>query len=110
VANANRFNDPPEDGFEYVIVSVYARLIATDDTHESIDRSAFRSTGDSNTLHDRPSVVGPEPRLDFDLFPGGEVSGMIVVQATVDETGLMLVFEPLWDFSGQNRRFLSLEP
>jgi hypothetical protein len=106
---ANQFNDPPDEGMEYVAARVNVRYISTTDKAETIDGSSFNTTGSANTLYDLPLVVDPEPALDVALFPGGEYEGWVVLQAAQGETGLTLVFEPLFDFSGKNRRFLSLE-
>jgi hypothetical protein len=106
---ANQFNDPPEPGMEYVAVKVHARLISTEDRAVAIDNSYFKSTGSAGVLYDQPSVVDPDPMLDVSLFPGGQYEGWVVLQAAQDETGLTAVFEPLFDFGNENRRFLALE-
>src|SRR3990172_7693419 len=104
------FNEPPAEGMEYVAAKLYVRYIGVEDKSENIDGSFFQLTGSNGILYDNPSVVDPDPPLDISLFPGGEYEGWIVVQAAEGETGIMLVFEPLWDFSGTNRRYISLEP
>lgn len=109
VQEANQFNDPPDEGMEYVAARVNVRYISTTDKAETIGGSSFKTVGSANTLYDLPLVVDPEPALDVALFPGGEYEGWVVLQAAQGETGLTLVFEPLFDFSGKNRRFLSLE-
>jgi len=109
VQEANQFNDPPDEGMEYVAARVNVRYINTTDKAETIGGSSFKTVGSANTLYDLPPVVDPEPALDVALFPGGEYEGWVVLQAAQGETGLTLVFEPLFDFSGKNRRFLSLE-
>jgi hypothetical protein len=106
---ANRFNDPPEEGFEYVAIRLHAQFISSQDKSEEIGRSSFKITGSAGELYSLPSVVGPSPRLNAQLYPGGEIEGWIVMQVLEDETDLLLVFEPLFDFSNRNRRFLSLE-
>ena len=106
---ANQFNDPPESRMEYVAVRVHARVISTEDRAVGIDGSYFKSTGSAGVLYDQPSVVDPDPVLDVTLFPGGQYEGWVVLQAAQGETGLTAVFEPLFDFSNKNRRFLSLE-
>ncbi len=104
----NQFNDPPPAGMEYVAVRVRARYIKPEDGTGRIDSNSFKILGSSNVLHDAPSVVDPEPALDVTLYPGGEAEGWIIVQAKVDESDLLLVFDPLFDYGGQNRRFLAL--
>lgn len=107
---ANQFNDPPQEGFEYIAVKIHVRYIGTEDKPTNMDGTFFKSTGSAGILHDAPRVVDPSPQLDISLYPGGEFEGWIVVQASVGETNMMLVFEPLFDFSGNNKRFISLEP
>jgi len=110
VQEANQFNDPPKDGFEYIAVRIHVRYIGSEEKPTSIDGSYFKSTGSAGILHDAPSIVDPSPQLDISLYPGGEYEGWIVVQASVGETNMMLVFEPIFDFSDKNKRFISLEP
>jgi hypothetical protein len=109
VQEVNQFNDPPEEGMEYVAVKLHVRYISTVDESTDIDGTYFNSTGSAGVLYDIPSVVDPEPALNAYLFPGGEAEGWVVVQVAEGETGIMLVFEPLWDFSDENKRFISLE-
>ncbi len=110
IQEANQFNEPPLEGFEYIAVKVHVRYIGTEDKAEFIDGSFFKSTGSAGVLYDAPTVVDPSPQLDISLYPGGEYEGWIVVQASQGETNMSLVFEPLFDFSGGNKRFISLEP
>lgn len=108
VLSANQYNDPPEDGFEYVAIKVYAHNIGTEDKATDIDSYSFNTTGSAGILHDVPSIVEPEPALSVSLYPGGEFEGWIIMQASVGETGLILIYEPWIDFSDNNKRFLSL--
>ena len=110
VYETNKFNDPPEEGMEYIAVKIQARYIGIEDRAENIDNSSFKTTGSASVLYDRPYVIGPDPELSVSLFPGGEYVGWVIVQAAKGETGLMLVFEPLFDISNKNQRFISLEP
>lgn len=110
VEEANQFNDPPLEGYEYIAVKIHIRFIGTEDKAETIDGSFFKSTGSAGILHDIPIVVDPSPQLDISLYPGGEYEGWIVLQALQGETNMALVFEPLFDFGGTNKRFISLEP
>lgn len=109
VQEANQFNEPPLEGFEYIAVKVHVRYIGTEDNAVNLDGSFFKSTGSAGILHDMPSVVDPSPQLDIWLYPGGESEGWVVVQASQGETNMTLVFEPWFDFSGDNKRFISLE-
>lgn len=105
---ANRYNDLPAPGMEYVLVRVRARYIRSDETLARIDSSWFKIIGAANVLHDAPAIVEPTPALEARLFSGGEAEGWIVMQARRDEADLLLVFDPPFDHDGLNRRYLLL--
>src|SRR5690606_13232574 len=102
VMEANQFNDPPEDGMEYIIVNIYARNISSTEDSNNIDWTYFNITGNANIKYEHPSIVSPEPRLNIDLYPGGVTEGWIVLQAGIDEENLIIIFDPIFDFSGKN--------
>lgn len=110
VQDANQFNDPPIEGMEYIAAKLKVRYIGTAEKLVSLNNYDVKSTGSVGQLYDYASVVVPQPDLDAHLFPGAEVTGWVVLLATISETDLVAVFEPAWDFSGDNTRFLSLEP
>ena len=105
----NHFNDPPGEGMEYIAVKVHARSIATEDDAVWLDSGAFGTLGSDGTEYSAPPVVDPEPALDAVLYPGGEATGWIVVQAKVGDPTL-LVFQPFTDFEKINRRYFALKP
>ena len=100
---ANQFNDPPEAGMEYVAARVRVQYIDAEDTRGNISSGDFKTVGSTNVLHDAPAVVDPEPALDATLYPSGVAEGWIIVQATGNESNLLLVFDPLFDYSNRNR-------
>lgn len=110
VQEANQFNDPPDEGMEYVTVRAHVRYISTVDESASIDDFHFKTTGSAGVLYDRPSIVDPRPQLDVTLYPGGEYEGWVALQAAQGETDLLAVFDPPFSMSSTNRRFISLEP
>jgi hypothetical protein len=110
IQEANQFNDPPEEGMEYLLAKVKIRYIGTTDEAMRIDKYSFESTGSQNELYDSASVSPPEPVLDVALYPGGEFEGWVPLLAAEEETNLMLVFTPWADFDNQNRRYLSISP
>jgi hypothetical protein len=105
----NQFNDPPAEGMEYVAVKVRARNLNTRDEDVWLDGNSFMTLGSDGATYDSPPVVDPEPALDARLYPGGEATGWIVVQAKIDDPTL-LVFQPFTDFEKINRRYFSLTP
>jgi hypothetical protein len=105
----NQFNDAPAEGMEYVAVKVRARNLNTRDEDVWLDGNSFMTLGSDGAMYDSPPVVDPEPALDARLYPGGEATGWIVVQAKIDDPTL-LVFQPFTDFEKINRRYFSLTP
>jgi hypothetical protein len=57
----------------------------------------------------RPGAA-PEPGLDAYQYPGGETEGWVILQVAVDETDIMVIFEPIFAFTDEDKRFMSLEP
>ena len=108
VQSANQFNEPPAEGMEYVAVKLLVRNISTNDRPVNIDGSSFELTGERNVLYNRPSVVDPEPALDVDLYPGGQYEGWTIMTAGMGEEQLLVRFEPFFEFSSDNVRYLAL--
>ena len=108
VREADRFNDDPDQGMEYVQVRVRARSIGAGADAVQIDESWFSTIGGEDVRWDAPKLIEPRPWLEAQLYSGGAGEGWVTLQAAVDETDLLLVFEPLFDFSGEARRYLAL--
>jgi Domain of unknown function (DUF4352) len=111
IKQANQFNEPAPDGQEYVLVKLKARYLGTDDPDETenISGSYLKITGEKNVVYEGPSIVPPEPVLDATLFAGGETEGWEVLSVSKDEKGLMVIFEPLFSFSNEDIRYISIE-
>ena len=106
---ADKYSDPPEEGREYVVAKIAARNISIKDIASEISGNRFRATGSANVLYEHPWESAPKPPLDADLFPGGKTEGWVIAQVAVGESDIMLRFAPLFDFTGENTRFLALE-
>jgi len=102
----NKFNDPPEPGMEYILVKVYARYIGIDEEGDSIDDYEFESVGSLNILYDNPSIVEPDPGLDFHNYPGGEIEGWVTLSIAESEALPVMIYDPLFDRN--NTRYLAL--
>lgn len=109
VQEANPYNEAPREGMEYVAVKAHVRYISTVDESISVDNFYFKTTGSAGVLYDPPSIVDPSPVMEVTLYPGGEYEGWVTLEAAQDETDLLVVFEPAFDMTQTNRRFLSLE-
>jgi len=109
VLGAHNFNDPPEAGTGYLVPKVRVRYIGLEDAPKHMDSGSFESSGNGGQLYDPPFVDAPHPPLDVTLYPGGQYDGWLVVQVAQNEIGPVFVFEPFLEWSGQNRRYLSLQ-
>lgn len=110
VKEANPFNEPPHECYEYIVVKVHVRYLGKEEKAVNINREYFISTGGHGLLHETPNVVSPSPRLDTWLFPGGEVEGWVVIEVYKGETRITLIFNPQLDEYYFNHRYISLEP
>lgn len=95
---ASAFNGPPEDeAMEYVLVRMRVRYVGASTEGLSVDPAFFDSAGGDGTLYDRPSITdvrNPEPFLQAELLPGGQVEGWVTVLSPKGDTGAMLVIQP----------------
>ncbi len=105
---ANQFNDPPPDGLIYVLAHVRVRYIGLAEGKHNVSESDFALFTGAGEVFASPSVVEPEPELYFDLFAGGEADGWVVLQAPAEAKNMILQFNPYYDNSGANLRYLSL--
>ena len=109
VLETNSFNDPPEAGNRFYIVTVEVSYVSGNDSI-AVRYADYRLIGDKRvvykTFEDSCGFIPDE--LDAELFPGGKTEGNICFQVGNDEGGFVLIHEPLSAFD-EERRFLSLE-
>ncbi len=108
VMEANEFNDPPGEGFEYILLKIYVRNLDTVEEAKDIDGSMFHLTADNNILYRYPYLVEPEPELEVRLYPGGEWTGWLAYKVGTGEEDPLLVFGDVFDLEDEGR-FIALE-
>jgi hypothetical protein len=104
----NQFNDPPDEGMEYLAVRARVKDLNPQDDFTMIGSGWFKTVGSKNVFYDAPSVVDPEPALEAYLYPGGEVEGWVILQFGQGEGNAQIVFDPLFDTDHTNRRYIAL--
>ena len=104
---ANEYNDPPEEGMEYVLVRASVRNISDDDEPKRCDYDLLDIVGQNREIYDKPFLTEPEPELDAWLYPNGETEGWVVLQVAEDEGGLVLILSD--SYFSSDKRYLSLE-
>ena len=109
IKEGNQFNEPPEEGMEFIAVLVGVQKVGSTNRSDNISSYEFKSTGSAEIIHDPTYVIEPPPALEVNLYPGGEYQGWVVVQGEIGEENMVLIYEPDLDFTGENTRYLSLE-
>jgi hypothetical protein len=109
IQQANQFNDPPQEGMEYILIKMKATSTAEDSEEHSISDRDFNLTGSRLIQYSPASVVEPDPALDAILFAGGETEGWIGFSVGKNEDNLILVFDELANFDENRFRFFALE-
>ncbi|MGC9399215.1 MAG: hypothetical protein ACP5HM_08760 [Anaerolineae bacterium] len=86
---ANSLNDPPPEGWEYLLLELTVKFRAKDRDKESL---GLYVTGDGGVFYDGFAAVPPEPRLDVDFTPGASNTGWHAFSIPQDEAALLLAF------------------
>jgi hypothetical protein len=92
---ANQFNDPPPDGFEFVLLLVEAAYTGPDDGVLELSKSMASSVTNrriiaySDTFTYSPCCV--EPEFDMQLLSGGTGEGWIALPVAVDDPNPLLL-------------------
>ena len=109
VLETNQFNDPPETGSKFYLVTVSVDYVSGADSL-AIAESNYSLVGDNRVVYtpfENPCGVIPD-ELGAELFPGGQAEGNVCFQVESDDANFVLIHEPFLSFDGE-RRFLSLE-
>ena len=110
---ANSFNDPPAEGFEYVLAWARVRYLGfpPEDSNKLVTKSMFLGVSGQEEVAQQ-SAVEPEPRIQTMLFPGGVAEGWIVVQVPINDPDARIVFREQsfgFDPDDPQVRFLAIE-
>jgi hypothetical protein len=109
IQQANQFNEPAPDGYEYILATIKLVNISTKQEAQPAGFAAdIRLTGDRNVLYSPASVTTPK-ELTGDLFPGDETQGQIAFLVPNDETKLMFSVDETFIRNAGTRRFVGLD-
>jgi len=94
IIDANMFNDPPREGYEYILVKIKFELLSapTAETYYRIDGRQFDAVSNEGLVYDTPSVVEPEPQLDIKLYPGAFYEGWATFEVYETDSSPVLNF------------------
>ena len=89
---ANQFNDPPESGMQYILITLSVKNISSKEEPSNISDSDFRYVGSSNKEirgYDK-SVVQPDDGIYQDLggnlYHGGKITGSVAFYVPKNDT------------------------
>lgn len=99
------YSPTPEPNIEFALVKVQVRYIGQEPSNR-LDYGSFHTISGGEEF-DTPYISGLNPDFDARFFPGGESVGWVPVRARANQT-VTLVFEPWFDFSGENVRYIAL--
>ena len=108
LAEANRNNQPPARGWEYLLVRLDLRCTAVGTTTHTL---ALGVTGDAAVVHQGFAAVAPQPRISTYLQAGARSEGWHAFLVGVEERNLMLMARPLGTATlDAPRAYIALEP
>jgi hypothetical protein len=106
---ASRYNDPAAEGWEYVLVKLWAKCTYEDEEEHRLRPADFDLTGSALRLYSYAGVREPDPELDARLYEDGETTGWVAFEVQEDEQELILVFDELDNWEDDSVRYLALE-
>lgn len=109
ILDENQFNDPPEAGYQYVLVNLEATYDGTESATFWVEMS-YTFVGSGGNTYESGMAVAPDPITDEgEVFPGASVSGNLVFAVASDQvSGGTLSLEQAFSFE-ETRVFFALE-
>ena len=106
VEDENMFNDPPEEGNRFLMVSVSVEYPSGADSLR-VSEYDFALVGKSRVAYDSDADCGVIPEgLEGEIFSGGKITGNVCFEIPEEESNLILIHEP--GFGSESRRYLAL--
>ncbi len=100
IVEANEFNDPPDAGFEYLLIEVDVCNVVDIDELKGLSEFNFQLFDADGTEIEMLFITVPTPGIGVDLFPGGQHRGWIVFAVPNGKLDLVLKVDPLYfDFA-----------
>jgi len=102
IYDANMFNDPPEAGFEYILAKVRFEYLTgpTPDTAYDVSPVWFDAISSDGKEYDTAYVVGPDPSIRTDLYPGASHEGWAAFQVAQSDAKPVMTFGRRYDGTG----------
>lgn len=91
---ANQFNDPPTEGFEYVLLHVDVSTPADNEGAITLDHSSLQVVTNNRVIRWFDAGSGAcclVPEFDFQMLPGGTGDGWVALLVAVDDPAPMML-------------------
>lgn len=93
----NRFNDDPEDGYEYVLINVQIDNLGDPNSSKSFSEYRFEVIGDLGVVYNGAPVT-IEDEIGGEIYGGSTLRGNLIFKVPSDEEGLVLKYNtPCYD-------------
>lgn len=98
----NRFNDPPETGFEYILARVRFEYLTgpTPDTAYSISPVWFDFVSSDGREYSRVGNVDPDPDIRASIYPGASHEGWISFHVAQNDARPVMTYGRFFDGTG----------
>jgi len=106
---ANRFNDAPYEGVEYLLVKLRVTSTHDDADEHEIYVTDFQVTGEARLSYFGSGQVPPKPILDYKIRSGETVEGWASYFITQGEGNLLLMFSHIDESDPANIRFIEID-
>ncbi|MCR8656875.1 DUF4352 domain-containing protein [Paenibacillus endoradicis] len=88
---ANRFNNAPPEGYEYLLVKINFKVTKNlvEDKAVSISDYDFKLVSAEGKDYDHKTIVEPDPEFSANLYEGASTSGWAAYLVKKDDTPLL---------------------
>jgi len=101
VQNANMFNDPAKDGYEYIVIKIKFELLDIPDGKVfNLSSYDFKLVSANGKEYDNSTVVDPVPSLDSKLYKGASNEGYTVFEVEQTDVKPVIAFGRNYDGTG----------
>ncbi len=101
IEEANMFNSPPQDGYEYILAKINFNLVdIANDKALSLSGINFKLISSDGKEYEYLSVVEPDPKLDANLYKGASSEGWAPYQVRTGDVSPALVYGRNYDGTG----------
>lgn len=86
VYTANQFNDPADEGFEYLLGNFEIKVIKTvDDAQIKISETDFETVSSDGVVYEMDWSVDPEPSIASELYQGSSTMGYSTLLVSIGD-------------------------